>query len=54
MTAEVPSAPAPTSSACPAEIALDDPRLRAWRAFLFAQAAEEAKKRFQLYKKMAE
>lgn len=25
--------------ACPAEIALDDPRLRAWRAFLFAQAA---------------
>ena len=27
------------SSACPAEVALDDPRLRAWRAFLFAQAA---------------
>lgn len=24
---------------CAAEIALDDPRLRAWRAFLFAQAA---------------
>lgn len=24
---------------CPAEVALDDPRLRAWRAFLFAQAA---------------
>jgi DNA-binding MarR family transcriptional regulator len=40
MTAEAPSAPPPaTGSACPAEIALDDPRLRAWRAFLFAQAA---------------
>jgi DNA-binding MarR family transcriptional regulator len=26
-------------SACPAEVALDDPRLGAWRAFLFAQAA---------------
>lgn len=40
MTAEAPTAPASsTSAACPAEIALDDPRLRAWRAFLFAQAA---------------
>lgn len=28
-----------TGRVCPAEIALDDPRLRAWRAFLFAQAA---------------
>lgn len=27
------------AEACPAEIALDDPRLPAWRAFLFAQAA---------------
>jgi DNA-binding MarR family transcriptional regulator len=26
-------------SACAAEVALDDPRLGAWRAFLFAQAA---------------
>jgi DNA-binding MarR family transcriptional regulator len=41
MTAEAPPAPSPirSVSACPAEIALDDPRLRAWRAFLFAQAA---------------
>ena len=28
-----------TEGACPAEVALDDPRLGAWRAFLFAQAA---------------
>ncbi len=28
-----------TAAACPAVIALDDVRLRAWRAFLFAQAA---------------
>ncbi|MFN8619184.1 MAG: MarR family transcriptional regulator [Chloroflexota bacterium] len=43
MTAEALDAPATaptqTSSTCAAEIALDDPRLRAWRAFLFAQAA---------------
>jgi DNA-binding MarR family transcriptional regulator len=43
MTAEAPPAPDPeptkTAAACRAEIALDDPRLRAWRAFLFAQAA---------------
>jgi DNA-binding MarR family transcriptional regulator len=40
MTAELLAEATPEqSSACPAEIALDDPRLRAWRAFLFAQAA---------------
>lgn len=40
MTVEPAIAPAPdTERVCAAEIALDDPRLRAWRAFLFAQAA---------------
>jgi len=40
MTAETLLDPGTTpGSACPAEVALDDPRLRAWRAFLFAQAA---------------
>lgn len=36
MTAEAALDPQAT---CAAEVALDDPRLRAWRAFLFAQAA---------------
>lgn len=31
--------PSREGDACPAEVALDDPRLQAWRAFLFAQAA---------------
>ena len=40
MTAEpVTEASAVSGQVCPAEVALDDPRLRAWRAFLFAQAA---------------
>ena len=40
MTAEPMTAPgADVDGVCPAEVALDDPRLRAWRAFLFAQAA---------------
>ena len=29
----------PDAPTCAAEVALDDPRLRAWRAFLFGQAA---------------
>jgi len=40
MTVEPMAAPgADANGVCPAEVALDDPRLRAWRAFLFAQAA---------------
>lgn len=40
MTAEpMTEASATAGQVCPAEVALDDPRLRAWRAFLFAQAA---------------
>ena len=31
--------PTAMAPACPVEVALDDPRLDAWRAFLFAQAA---------------
>jgi len=40
MTADAALVPVPdTERVCTAEVALDDPRLRAWRAFLFAQAA---------------
>src|SRR6478735_11557865 len=40
MTAETLSTSAPDAEGvCAAEVALDDPRLHAWRAFLFAQAA---------------
>ena len=40
MTAEALTTTAPDAErVCAAEVALDDPRLRAWRAFLFAQAA---------------